>query len=61
MLEKNFKIILIDARGHGRSDKLHEKGEYQTRTMVGDVVSVLNALGIESTHFFGYSMGGRIG
>ena len=29
--------------------------------MVGDVISVLDVLDIDSAHFFGYSMGGRIG
>ena len=61
ILEKKFELILVDARGHGRSDKPHIMEAYHTKDMVADVVSVLDALDIASSHFFGYSMGGRVG
>lgn len=60
-LSKQYKLILIDARGHGESDKPHDPEKYHIEYMVDDVTSVLDELEIEYSHFFGYSMGGRIG
>lgn len=56
-----YRLILIDARGHGASDKPHDPDAYRAARMAGDVVAVLDALGLARAHFFGYSMGGRIG
>jgi pimeloyl-ACP methyl ester carboxylesterase len=60
MLRKSFQLILFDARGHGRSDKPHEPSAYGLR-MVDDMVAVLDDLKIRKAHYFGYSMGARIG
>lgn len=60
-LKDQYRLILIDARGHGGSDKPHDPGAYRLETRVGDVVAVLDALKIEKSHFWGYSMGGWIG
>jgi pimeloyl-ACP methyl ester carboxylesterase len=56
-----FKVIGIDCRGHGHSDKPHDEAAYNVALMAGDVVGVLDELGIESAAFVGYSMGARIG
>ena len=56
--KKDYKLILIDARGRGLSDKPHRVEDYHLQTMVSDLVAVLNDLGIEKAHYFGYSMGG---
>jgi len=50
----------MDARGHGKSDKPHDPEAYTMKNRAGDVIAVLNELGIDSTHFFGYSYGGRV-
>jgi pimeloyl-ACP methyl ester carboxylesterase len=60
-LKDNYQLILIDARGHGKSDKPHEPKQYSMKHMTGDVVAVLDDLGITRANFWGYSMGGRIG
>jgi pimeloyl-ACP methyl ester carboxylesterase len=60
-LRKNYRLILIDARGHGKSDAPSDESVYHTERMASDVVVVLDALGIEHTHYLGYSMGGWIG
>lgn len=60
-LKDQYQLIMIDARGHGGSDKPHDPRSYRLETRVGDVVAVLDALGIEKGHFWGYSMGGWIG
>jgi len=60
-LKPHHRLIMIDARGHGHSDKPHTPGAYGMAERVGDVLAVLDALGIAQTHYFGYSMGGRVG
>lgn len=60
-LKAEFQLIMIDARGHGLSGKPHDAAAYAHRKRVGDVVAVLDALGIGKAHYWGYSMGGWIG
>jgi pimeloyl-ACP methyl ester carboxylesterase len=60
-LKQDYRLILIDARGHGASDKPHDPAAYTLQQQAADVVAVLDALAIPTAHFFGYSMGGRIG
>jgi pimeloyl-ACP methyl ester carboxylesterase len=60
-LLKKYQLILIDARGHGKSDKPHDPEKYAMKYMVNDIVAVLDQLEIEKAAFWGYSMGGRIG
>lgn len=60
-LGDRFRLILPDARGHGQSDKPHDAAAYAIEDRVSDVLAILDHLKIEQTHFFGYSMGGRIG
>lgn len=60
-LKDEYQLLLVDARGHGASDKPHEVEAYSLELMVGDLVAVLDDLGISKAHYFGYSMGGRIG
>jgi pimeloyl-ACP methyl ester carboxylesterase len=56
LVENGFRVIQPDARGHGASDKPERYGTQ----MVDDVARLLDHLCIESTHLFGYSMGGDI-
>ena len=60
-LKADHQIILLDARGHGDSDKPHDPAAYDLRLRASDVVAVLDALGIAKADYFGYSMGGWIG
>jgi pimeloyl-ACP methyl ester carboxylesterase len=57
-LAKNLKVITFDQRGCGRSSA--PQGVYTIEDMACDVASLLTALGIESAHVLGHSMGGRI-
>ena len=59
-LRESFQLILFDIRGHGLSDKPHGKSSYGTKT-AGDVVAILDNLGIAKAHFMGYSSGALIG
>ncbi len=60
-LKDDYTLILIDARGHGKSDKLYEPEAYTIDKMAGDVIAVLNELGIGKTRYWGYSMGSLMG
>ena len=60
-LASDHQLVLIDARGHGESDKPHDASAYSGDAMPLDVVAVLDRLKIERSAFFGHSMGGSIG
>jgi pimeloyl-ACP methyl ester carboxylesterase len=60
-LKNDYRLILLDARGHGASDKPHRPEAYELKKRVEDIVAVLDDLGIAKAHYFGYSMGGWIG
>jgi pimeloyl-ACP methyl ester carboxylesterase len=57
-LTSQFRLILIDARGHGASDKPHDSADYSLTHRVADVLAVMDAEGIDAAHHWGYSMGG---
>jgi len=58
-LKGTRKLILIDALGHGESDKPHTTAAYSTENRAADVVAVLEDLSIRRADIWGYSMGGR--
>src|SRR5919109_4046414 len=60
-LSGEFRLIFADHRGQGGSDKPRDAAAYALPTRVGDVVAVLDALGIERAHFLGSSWGARLG
>jgi pimeloyl-ACP methyl ester carboxylesterase len=58
-LAKDYRVIALDNRGHGKSDKPHDPKQYGTE-MVEDAVRLLDHLKIDRAHVVGYSMGGTI-
>lgn len=60
-LKPDYRLIMPDPRGQGRSDKPHAPEAYGSNNRVADVIAVLDALGIDRVDFWGYSMGGRVG
>lgn len=56
-LSSSAMVIALDHRGHGRSDK--PSTGYTGADFAGDVVTVLDALGVESAVIGGHSMGAR--
>jgi pimeloyl-ACP methyl ester carboxylesterase len=61
VLKRDRRLIVLDARGHGASDKPHEPSAYDLPLRVADVTAVLDALHIKRADYWGYSMGGWIG
>lgn len=60
-LAPDYRLISIDARGHGQSDKPHEPAAYQPELLAGDILAVLDAAGVERAHYLGASLGAAIG
>jgi pimeloyl-ACP methyl ester carboxylesterase len=60
-LKDDHRLVLLDARGHGASDKPHRPEAYGLEKRVEDIVAVLDDLAIAQADFFGYSMGGWVG
>lgn len=58
-LAKDFRVVALDCRGHGQSDKPHEASSYGIK-MIDDVANLLDHVGIRKAHIVGYSMGGAI-
>ena len=57
----DFRVIGLDCRGHGESDKPHDEAAYSVETMTGDVVRLLDHIEVPQAAYLGYSMGARIG
>jgi pimeloyl-ACP methyl ester carboxylesterase len=58
--DAGYRVIAIDNRGHGASDKPREIEAYRPPVMAGDAVALLDHLGIPEANVMGYSMGARI-
>lgn len=54
------RVIAIDNRGHGESEKLYDPEKYPSPTMAQDARRLLQHLDIERADIMGYSMGARI-
>lgn len=57
LVEAGKRVIGLDARGHGRSEKPHDPSAYENHAMVRDVEALLDHLGVENADLVGYSMG----
>ena len=58
-LAQHYRIIALDCRGHGDSDKPTGEGDYGIKK-VDDVVRLMDHLHLPSANIVGYSMGGMI-
>lgn len=57
-LSRHYRVILMDVRGHGRSDKPHER--YSIAGFSADLLALIEHLALERIHLVGLSMGGMI-
>jgi pimeloyl-ACP methyl ester carboxylesterase len=57
---RGARVVALDLRGHGRSEKPHEASAYGVEAMAGDVAALMDHLGIERADVMGYSLGARL-
>lgn len=55
-LSKDYRVITIDLRGHGKSGKPTNSHDYGPKVGI-DVINLLDHLKIPKSHLMGYSMG----
>ena len=55
---KDFRVITLDLRGHGRSDK--PAGGYSIQLFASDIAALMNALRLPTAHIVGLSLGGGV-
>ncbi|MDT8304860.1 MAG: alpha/beta hydrolase [Anaerolineae bacterium] len=58
-LAADFRVVLVDLRGHGRSE--NRAATLEPEQMVRDILGLLEHLGVDATHVAGYSLGGYLG
>lgn len=59
-LARDHLLLLIDVRGHGLSDAPIEQRAYEMRELVGDVLAVADAVGVDQFAIWGWSLGGWV-
>ena len=60
LAENGFRVVVLDNRGHGASEKFYQSDMYSWELMAGDVSGLIDLLGLDRPHVMGYSMGARI-
>lgn len=56
---RRMRVIAIDQRGHGESEKLYAPQDYERGKLARDVANLMDHLGVGRADVFGYSMGTR--
>jgi pimeloyl-ACP methyl ester carboxylesterase len=59
-LAPHFRVIALDCRGHGRSERFYDPDAYAMRNMSGDVLNLLDYLQIDRALLVGFSLGSRV-
>jgi pimeloyl-ACP methyl ester carboxylesterase len=54
------RVIALDNRGHGESEKLYDPAQYSIAAMAGDTLALMDHLDIARADIMGYSLGARI-
>lgn len=60
-LAEHFRVVAVDLRGHGRSDKPVTADAYRREALAADVLAVLDEEGVSAAQVVGYSLGGSVG
>jgi pimeloyl-ACP methyl ester carboxylesterase len=60
LADAGFRVIAVDLKGHGLSDKPITSDEYTIDSLVEHMRDVLDALGIERPALAGHSLGGSL-
>ena len=57
---RGTRVVALDLRGHGRSDKPHDRAAYDLALLASDVLALMDHLDIRRAHVMGYSLGARL-
>jgi pimeloyl-ACP methyl ester carboxylesterase len=60
LLDEGYRVVTLDARGHGLSSKPTDPAAYADDAMKRDVVALLDYLGLDDVLIVGYSMGAHL-
>ncbi|MGH6890007.1 MAG: alpha/beta fold hydrolase [Rhizomicrobium sp.] len=60
LADAGVRVIALDCRGHGDSDKPHDPAHYSSALMSADILAVAAATGARPADLVGYSMGGQL-
>lgn len=55
--KKHFNVLMVDLRGHGKSQNVYSYKNYTFEDISQDVLEVMDHLNIEKAHFIGISLG----
>ena len=58
-LKNDYQVILRDDKAHGKSNRQYPPEEQTPENNAKDIIAVMDDLGIESSHLFGFSGGGQ--
>ena len=58
--DAGYRVIALDNRGHGESEKLYDPSHYSASIMADDAARLIEHLGLGQVAVMGYSMGARI-
>ncbi len=56
-----YRVLALDQRGHGLSEKPHEAAAYGIRTLATDIETVMDTYLVDDALYVGYSLGARVG
>jgi pimeloyl-ACP methyl ester carboxylesterase len=60
LVEAGYRVIALDNRGHGESEKLYDPRQYSASVMADDAARLIEHLAVAPVLVMGYSMGARI-
>lgn len=61
LLRAGYRVLALDQRGHGASEKPHDRRDYALPALVADVEAVLDTYLVDAARYVGYSLGARVG
>jgi len=60
LLDEGYRVVTLDARGHGLSSKPTDSDAYADDAMKRDVIALFDHLGLDDVLLVGYSMGAHL-
>ncbi|XP_074650972.1 epoxide hydrolase 1-like [Tubulanus polymorphus] len=58
--KENYRVVALDQRGYGESDKPNDIDSYNIRKLTGDLKELIEGLGSEKCYLVGHDWGGAV-